>query len=62
MLYNLIPMAETVPIYVLATPEVRALLADNETSLAELLRAEGVDVEEQTAANPVRKEDQPRSP
>ncbi len=56
MLYNLIPMAETVPIYVLATPEVRAFLADNETSLAELLRAEGVDVEEQTAANPVRKE------
>src|SRR5689334_21612935 len=50
-------MAEMVPIYVLTTPEVRAFLAENETSLAELLRKEGVDVEEQAGANPVRREE-----
>ena len=49
-------MADTVPIYVLTTPEVRALLADNETSLGELLRSEGVEVQEQAGANPVRAE------
>jgi hypothetical protein len=50
-------MAEMVPVYVLTTPEVRAFLADNETSLAELLRREGVEVEEEAGANPVRREE-----
>jgi hypothetical protein len=49
-------MADNVPIYVLTTPEVRAFLADNETSLGELLRSEGVQVQEQAGANPVRAE------
>ena len=50
-------MAETVPIYVLTSPEVQAFLADNGTSLGELLRAEGVPVEERTGPNPVHSED-----
>src|SRR5437588_13044305 len=50
-------MADTIEMYVLTTPGVRAFLADNETSISELLRKEGVKVEEQTAPNPVRREE-----
>jgi hypothetical protein len=49
-------MKETVPIYILLSPEIREFLADNQTSLAELLHEEGVEVEAQIAANPVHQE------
>lgn len=50
------PMPEESQIYVLTTAEIRELLADNETSLGELLREEGVEVKEQIGENPLREQ------
>ena len=47
-------MAEAlVPVYVFGSPEVERLLADNGVSLAELLRRDGVDVQQGHGTNPV---------
>ena len=47
-------MADDASVYVLDAPEIRAFLANNGTSIGELLRAEGIAVEERRGANPAR--------
>ncbi|HEY0382801.1 MAG TPA: hypothetical protein VGC72_11415 [Candidatus Elarobacter sp.] len=42
-----------VPIYVFGSPDVERILAENGVSLAELLRRDGVDVQQTHGTNPV---------
>jgi hypothetical protein len=44
---------ELVPVYVFGSADVERILADSGVSLAELLKAEGVDVQQSRGTNPV---------
>jgi hypothetical protein len=50
------PVPGTTQLFILADPEIQALLADNETSLAELLAREGIQISAGTAPNPASRE------
>ena len=43
--------------YILFSPEIEELLADNQTSIGELLKREGVDVKEVFAKDPAKAPD-----